>query len=102
MISSSSTPSFWSCFEEVKLTLKNVGDCPAYVYYIELTVDNGRPLAMVADEYKTPMLPGESKTYTAGFSLLSVKERGKHDVKIKIADIYGNIIGEFLASVNVR
>lgn len=88
-------------FEKVSLTLKNVGDCPAYVYWIELTVDNGNPLTSVANEYKVPVLPGETKTYTASFSLLTVKEKGQHNLKIRVADFGKHVIGEFTTTVNI-
>ncbi len=88
-------------FDRVKLTLKNNGDCPGYVYWIELTIDNGNPITSVANEYKIPVVPGETKTYTASFSLLTVKEKGKHNLKVRVADLGKNVIGEFTTTVNI-
>jgi len=89
-------------FKEVELTLKNIGDTPAYVYYIELKVNDKSPLTMIAEEYKTPMNPGETKTYTIDFSLLHVDKSGNYNVRIKVADSYGTVIGEFTKTVDVK
>ncbi|ADB58453.1 hypothetical protein [Archaeoglobus profundus] len=89
-------------FKRVELTLKNIGDTPAYVYYIELKVDDKTPLSMVAEQYKTPMNPGETKTYSADFSLLFVDKPGTYKVEIRVADSYGTVIGEFVKTIEVK
>ena len=86
-------------FDKIELTLKNVGDCPAYVYYIELTIDDGNPLASVANEYKKPILQGMTETYTTS-SMLTIT-KGKHTIRIRISDIYGTVIGDFKVNITV-
>ncbi|MEM4540587.1 MAG: hypothetical protein QXP46_03730 [Archaeoglobaceae archaeon] len=87
--------------KEVSLKLENVGDCPGYVHWIELSIDNGVPLARVSNEYNVPIMPGEIKTYTANFVFVSVKEPGEHSMIIKVADSGLNVVEEFRTTFTI-
>ncbi len=87
--------------DNVKLTLKNVGDCPAYVYYIELTPDDKSPNTCIVNECKKPILQGKSETYTVNPIFLELT-KGKHTIRIRVSDFYGTVIGDFKVTVNAQ
>ncbi|MEM0214989.1 MAG: hypothetical protein QXT98_01145 [Archaeoglobaceae archaeon] len=87
--------------KKVSLTLKNIGDCPGYVYWIKLSIDNGDPHTGILNEYNVPIMPGEIKTYTANFVFVSVKEPGEHSMIIKVADSGLNVVEEFRTTFTI-
>ncbi len=85
---------------KVELRLKNVGDCPAYPYWVKVIIDD-KEATDVIENYKESIKPGEVKTYVIINPLLYVEKPGSYTATIEISGFGGTLLGRFTTEVSV-